>query len=280
MTHRQIDISGQAPVDVPARHHTPGLDWVRIDQLLIDEDYQRPLAQRNWQTIRRIAAQFDWARFTPVMVAKIPGGGHYALIDGQHRAHAAALVGLSCIPAMIVDVPASAQAAAFAAINTQRTAVSAFHIFRAALVSGEAWAKSAAQAVDDAGCRLMTSNSSASEKKPGDIFAVSLVRGHVQAGRAGLVTLVLSAIRQSQRGDDIHLYQARILKPLWAVLVDEPPISLALLIRFLSNTDLIRARDTVGDLRARREYTRLSDYELTKRVFRALLNQSLMTGVG
>lgn len=209
------------------------------------------------------------------MVAQIPGGEQYALIDGQHRAHAAALVGLTSIPAMIVAIAAREQAAAFMSINTQRTAVSAWHIYRAALVSGERWAATAQRAVDGAGCGLMTSNYSASDKKPGQIFCVGLIREHINAGRDWLITQALSAIRRSGKGDEVAMYQSRILKPLLAVLADEPRLPLATLEQFISETNLIRARDTVGDLRARAEYTRCSDYELAKRAFRALLHQFL-----
>lgn len=280
MTQRKIDTSGQAPVEVPAITATPRLDWVKIDQLMVDETYQHPLAASNWLIIRRIAEAFDWAKFTPVMVAAIPGGGFYALIDGQHRAHAAALVGLDHIPAMIVDVAPHAQAAAFTAINTQRTAVSAWHIFRAALASREPWAISADRAVRDAGCRLMTSYYSAANKKPAMIFAVTLVRAHVQAGRAALVTRVLTAIKASERGDQVLMYQTRILKPLLAVLMAEPKMPPALLARFISETNLILARHTVGDLRARKEYTRLSDYALAVLAFRALLHKFMRSAVG
>ena len=39
--------------------------------------------------LRRIAEQFDWRLFAPVIVAPIEGG-LFAVIDGQHRTHAAA----------------------------------------------------------------------------------------------------------------------------------------------------------------------------------------------
>ena len=74
MTHRKVDISAQAPMDTPEPQNVPILDWVDLDRLSIDEDYQRPLATRNWSNIRRIAGAFDWARFTPVMVAPMEGG--------------------------------------------------------------------------------------------------------------------------------------------------------------------------------------------------------------
>lgn len=278
MTFRRIDISNQTFVDSPVIVSKPKLDWIDLHKLMIDETYQRPLLARNWKVIQRIAAEFDWAMFVPVMAAPMHGGG-FALIDGQHRAHAALMVGLDRVPAMIVDIVPQQQAAAFAAINSQRTAVSAFHIFRAALVSGEPWAGAAARACDDAGCRLMTSAASAMSKKPGQIYAIGLVRDHVQAGRAALITHALSAIQGSERQDDVRLYQSRILKPLLAVLSGEKPVPLKFLEQFINDVDLIKTRNTVGDLRSRPEYTRLSDYELAKRSFRALLFKSLRTGL-
>jgi hypothetical protein len=65
------------------------LQWLALDRLVIDDAYQRPLLPGTWKSIEKIAANFQWSRFSPVLVAPI-AGGLFAVIDGQHRVHAAA----------------------------------------------------------------------------------------------------------------------------------------------------------------------------------------------
>lgn len=166
---------------VIVRGDRPHLGWIEIDRLFVDDRYQRPLGQSNWQAIRQIADRFDWALFSTVDVAPM-GGGQYAIIDGQHRVHAAAIAGIDKVPCRIVLLMPADQARAFSAINGQVTAISAFHIYRAALAAGEAWAVKAKAVAEDAGCKLMTSNASTKDKRPGEVYAVAWIRRIVEAG--------------------------------------------------------------------------------------------------
>lgn len=194
MTYRPIDITAHERVE-PEPQAAPQLLWVNIENLVIDERYQRPLMRGNHDAIRRIAKDFRWSRFSPVLVAPIEGG-KYALIDGQHRAHAAAICGFTQVPAMVALVPHEEQARAFVEVNTRQIKVSGFHLLRAALHAGEPWAIQCRKAVEAAGCRLMVSNASTKNKKAGQIFAVNVVRGLVSAGHADAVTAGLRGLMQ------------------------------------------------------------------------------------
>ncbi len=189
---RSIDLTGMQPV-VPASQPAPQLIWVAIADLVIDDRYQRPLIEGNRIAIRRIASDFRWSRFSPVMVAPVEGG-KYALIDGQHRAHAAALCGIEHIPAMVALVAPEEQALAFIEINTRQIKVRGVTIYRAALAAGETWAIECRDRVEAAGCKLMTANWSQSQKKPGMVFAVDLIRRLVETGKGGAVTVGLAAL--------------------------------------------------------------------------------------
>lgn len=252
MSLREVDVSGRAPVAPPlAPPLAPGepeLAWVAIGALRIDDDYQRPLGPKNWQVIARVAKAFDWAMFTPVMVARL-GDGTFALIDGQHRAHAAALAGFARVPALVVEAAPDAQARAFSAINTQRTAISTFNLYKAALAAGEGWALEAELAVRKGGCRLMTYNRSALTRLAGEIYAVGLVREHVAQGRAGLVERGLLALRSCARGEDAELFKVGVLKP-WLAALQEVPLPAETLAQFLDRFDILSVIDGVGQLKS------------------------------
>ncbi|MEA2772249.1 MAG: hypothetical protein QOD93_5211 [Acetobacteraceae bacterium] len=72
--------------------------------------------------IARIAEYFEWSKFSPVIVAPVEGG-LFSIIDGQHRATAAALRGVPEVPCEIVHIDRTRQAEAFAAINDNTTKV-------------------------------------------------------------------------------------------------------------------------------------------------------------
>lgn len=215
----------------------PQVAWVKIADLLIDSRYQRPLAKGNETAIRNIARDFRWSRFSPLLVAPIEGG-KYALIDGQHRAHAAALCGIESVPSMIVLVPCSEQAGAFIDINTRRIAVSGHSIYRAALTAGVDWAVRAEAAVTAAGCALMTYNANTKTKKPAQIYAVALIRKLIEAGHDAAVTAGLRALVEYDP-ESVANFDSALLTPwLWAIASDE---------RF-------QTADLVGHLRAHRPW--------------------------
>lgn len=209
---REISIEGQKKVRIERNSSVPNLAWVKLSQIVIDEAYQRPLGKSNWRAIRNIAENFDWSMFSPVMVSV--SGNRYALIDGQHRAHAAALCGLDQIPAMIVDLPREGQAKAFSWINGSATNITTFHIYRAALAAKEDWALRSRTAVDNAGCILMEANKSTNAKKSGEIFSIALIKELILADGDKAITDGLAAIRAIDTSNSrVALYSADLLRP-------------------------------------------------------------------
>lgn len=233
---RPIDISS-GPRFEPAPQPVPLLDWVEIDRLRIDERYQRPLGKKNWTIINKIAAGFDWASFGPVLVAPVEGG-FFAVIDGQHRVHAAALCGIAMVPAMVINISPAAQAAAFVQVNQMRTAVSANAAFRAALAAGEDWAVRGAAAVEAGGGRLMPFKASQGAKKPGQVYCVTVVRNLVNAGHAPALTAAVRAlIGYDAKGTRAALFSEYILHPFVLALADDARFLALDLVAFLNRND-------------------------------------------
>lgn len=209
---RHIDLGDRVAASSSPDSEPPELIWVRIDDLRIDDTYQRPIMKRGWRQIEWIAENFNWASFSPVMVSRIDGG-LFALIDGQHRAHAARLAGFHSIPALCVEVSQIEQAAAFARVNGNVTQVTQQAMFKAALAAGEAWAVDSERAVAEGGCTLMRYMKSSHERKPGEIFQIGLIRDMVRHGEAEAVTVGLAALRSSAIGDDRDVWSGAVVKP-------------------------------------------------------------------
>lgn len=198
MTFRPIDTAGFVPsalADQPA----PTMIWAEMAQLVIDDRYQRALTPPGRRAIQRIADGWDWSKYQPILVAAT-ADGLLAVVDGQHRAHAAAVAGLSALPAMVVPMTPVRQAAAFAAVNTDRIKLAPSQLFKARLEAGDPVAVEAARLCEEAGCRLMTYAPSAALRRPGDVFAYKLIMGMADTGEGPAVVAGLTAIRQSVLG--------------------------------------------------------------------------------
>ncbi|MDF0598971.1 ParB/Srx family N-terminal domain-containing protein [Psychromarinibacter halotolerans] len=240
---RTIDI-GTRPKITGHIEAEPPLEWVPIKSLVIDGAYQRPLLTANWKAITAIATAFTWARFTPVLLSPTVDG-RYAVIDGQHRAHAALMRGYDRIPAMIVRMSAAEQAAAFAHVNGDTVKITLFHVYKAALAARTAWAVKAEAAVAASGCRLMTLHKSSPEKKPGEVFAIALIRTLVERGKADVVTAGLKAIRDSTSVDEALMYSANVLRPWLETLATSPEFLDKPLAEFLADVDLLEIEQRV-----------------------------------
>jgi hypothetical protein len=188
----------------------PRLIWADIEDLVVDHRYQRDITGKSRAAIQRIADQFDWRRFQPILVAPV-AGNRMAIVDGQHRAHAAKLAGLDKIPAMMVPMSLAEQAAGFAAVNRDLVRVSPLQIYRAELAAQTPWAVQCHQVVHQAGCHLATANHSYALRRPGTVYAVGLIRKMVERGEAEAVTAGLYGIRRSEAGASAEMYENGIL---------------------------------------------------------------------
>lgn len=211
MTLRAIDVGDRPRQPAPASAR-PELRWVALADLVVDDRYQRPMLENNWRAVERIAARFDWAKFQPLLVAPLDDG-RFAVIDGQHRAHAAALCGLRDVPCAIVDLGLAGQAQAFAAVNSAVIRITPLQVFKAALAAGEPWAVQAEAAVSAAGARLMTFSKSGKDKKAGEVFCVGRIRAFVEKGEAKAVERALRALREFDHDKRAALWTEYILIP-------------------------------------------------------------------
>ena len=196
-TFRSIDIEGLAagPIKSDAGA-VPMLQWLEIASLVVDPTYQREIGEKGRRNVGRIAAEFRWTRFSPVVVSPVEGG-KFAVIDGQHRTSAALLRGFSQVPCQIIVASRQEQADAFRAINAAVTRVSPMQVFHAAIVSGDAMAIEIAEITAGAGVRILRNNLSSDRMAKGDTLAVSAIYRVRREFGADVLKLALACITRT-----------------------------------------------------------------------------------
>jgi len=213
---RPIDTSGYAALTRPdSLGPAPQLQWIAIEQLVIDDSYQRDITKQGRGNVRAIAENFSWTFFAPVIVSPIEGG-RYAIIDGQHRTTAAALVGAKEVPCALVIADRVTQAKAFRAINAQITRMHPLQIFQARLAAGDPPACRAAEMIAAADVRLLRSVNVCG---PRDTLAAGTLID-LAARDAAVGALTLRCLAQNGERHGCDLLRAVIIKALFEVLVD------------------------------------------------------------
>lgn len=155
----------------------PEMAIVPISKLRIDPRFQRDITRRGLATISKICANFSWSRFAPLMVARVPGeDGLCSVIDGQHRATAALILGIVEVPCAIVNATETEQAAIFSAVNGNVTPVTILQLFKAARASNAEWAHQIDAACAMGGLTALVYPKARSEIKPFETMAIGTLR--------------------------------------------------------------------------------------------------------
>jgi ParB-like chromosome segregation protein Spo0J len=171
------------------------LQWIKVGDLVIDETYQRPIRGAGAKNIAAIAEAFSWSKFAPLIVSPV-AGGRYAVIDGQHRATAAALRGVEALPAQIIIADTMEQAAAFKAVNGQTTRMHALEIHRAGVAGGDAEAIEIERVCAEAGASISPHPRCLSRLKPGETLAIGALRSRLRLHGPENVILALRCAGQ------------------------------------------------------------------------------------
>lgn len=191
---RTLSREGYPGTTAPANlGQPPELSWLSIADLVVDDEYQRPISEVGRRNVLRIAEQFNWLNFAPLIVAPV-GGGKYAVIDGQHRATAAWIRGIDRVPASIVPADRTQQAAAFKAVNGNVTQLHAFAMHHAAIAGGDPEALAVARACEEANVRIPRSPTSAKDMKPGMTLAIVAIKTSLRLYGHKITVLALRCI--------------------------------------------------------------------------------------
>lgn len=195
------------PAETAYRHpgEVPVLDWIDVNLIDIDPDYQRGLDSAR---VQRIAEWFDWSSFGAIVIAPVTGTGRYNCTDGQHRLAAAKMhPGVTVVPAVVVPIAGKvAEASNFIAINRDRRNISALDRYWAELAAEDPEAVTISQVCERAGVSIQ--RYPALDYQPGQTVAVSAIRAVVERWGAMRGREILQVLAKAEltpiRGEQIR----------------------------------------------------------------------------
>lgn len=210
---------GGGPV-APSLGDKPQLRWIAIECLRVDAAYQREITLASSKNVVKIAREFDWAMFAPCIVVE-EKKGVYLVIDGQHRATAAALRGIRDVPCQIVVADRAKQAAAFTAINANVTRMLAIHIYHARLAAGDQATIAFSQALEAGGVAVSKHPTAADKIAAGLTMSTSDLLSILRKYGRDTFALALRCITKTKDGNP-GCIRAPIVEALCAVFEAEP----------------------------------------------------------
>jgi hypothetical protein len=194
----------------------PMLQWLPVADLVVDDRYQRPIYGAGRTNVRRIAEQFRWSKFAPVIVAPI-AGGKFAIIDGQHRTTAAHLIGVETVPCLVIIADLQEQAAAFKAVNGQVTRMHKLALQSAAVAAGDAGARELQEVAEAAGVTILSYPKMLDSMQPGETMALGAIEEGLRTyGRDTVITALMCVTETSN--NEPGALAAQIVKALCATI--------------------------------------------------------------
>lgn len=169
---------------------------VKIADLRVDMTYQRNVTAGSVKNIRAICRAFDWSKFLPVIAVR--DGETFSVVDGQHRATAAATLGITAVPVYVLSCTAAEAAAAFAAINGNVTPVEAIDVWFAELAAGDPQALAIQRCLDAAGVKLTRRKEG---HGVGETRSINVIRRAYDFYGPALLTTVLQCITETGSGN-------------------------------------------------------------------------------
>lgn len=173
---KAMNMAGVVPADLTGAVK-PTFVWVSPTLLLVDETYQRALAEKSVNLVRnKIVATWDWGKFQPPTVVRTSAG--LVVIDGQHTAiGAASHPEVDTIPVKVVHAPGLIdQAGVYIGLNRDRIAMTSMQMHHAAVVAGIPEAVQVQRVAEAAGVRILRAPPGNAAYKPRDTVSIEAIR--------------------------------------------------------------------------------------------------------
>lgn len=205
---------------LPAKGTPPVLQWISVDDLQVDDRYQRSVADSTSGTlIKRIANAWDWSLAQVLVVARRPDSA-LMVIDGQHRLAAAKIrTDIPHLPCVVIDANSIEQEAqTFLKINKERKPVSALAGFHALVAASNPVAVDVQAIVKDCGFRIGRHTNISNVPNMTLVCVSALVRGYNTYG-AAVLRMTLSTFAEAYPDQQQH-FAATLLRSLFPIFSD------------------------------------------------------------
>lgn len=175
----------------------PVAKWLSVEQLRVDETYQRSIETRRSQSlIGRVTETFYWPLFGAVIVA-IDEGEHW-VIDGQHRVEAARRIGIDKVLCIVVVVGSKAEAArAFVGANRDRVAPTPYALHHALVAAGDPDAVAINDVCRRAGVEIPRYPIPLQSLKPNQTLTIGAIRSSISRLGGGATVSALKTLREA-----------------------------------------------------------------------------------
>lgn len=198
----------------PTQSFDPGpapiLQWIAVELLVVDTEYQREIGRRGAINVMQIAENFDWSKFAPVIVAPVEGG-QFAIVDGQHRTTAAMLRNIEQVPCQVVQANRAKQAAAYAAVNGNITKTTSQQLYHARVAASDPGAIEIAKVCAAAGVEVLRRSIPLAKMKVGQTQAIGALTRCLNLYGRDISSHHYSASRRPRTGTP-GLLRPRLLK--------------------------------------------------------------------
>lgn len=214
----------------------PVLEWVPIDKLVINAEYQRKLSAKSVTLIRRLYSSFDWSRLKALSVT-LREDGTYEVMDGQHTAISAMTRGdIDKLPCLVVTEKGRTtadNAATFVAINSDRVAMTPVAMFWAKVAAEDEDAMDVVAGCEAVGCKVLRTQKAPGYHKAGETIAIGSLMALARKGGPIYVRRVMRILKNANMAPIKANYIMAIQTMLWPHRkqndIDDPIITAALL---------------------------------------------------
>lgn len=179
----------------------PELAMVALDEIRVDQTYQRPLKPKR---VAQILRDFNWKQFGTLMLVR-QADGSYTVYDGQHRYEAAKQhPNIHLVPSSIVEIEhAYEEATHFLMVNINRSAITTVEKYWAGIEAGDQAMMQICAVLEEAGCEVVPAGTKS--PAPGRTSSISAIERALKSYGDEAVTAACRTLRLAWPKDNSAL---------------------------------------------------------------------------
>lgn len=223
----------------------PDLKWIDIDDLSVDQNYQRSAdSKKSKATINKIANNFHWDKFCPLIVAQRADRKKYLIVDGQHRALAVLQRGdIEKVPCCVISSSNIVdEASSFIGINKDRVRLTPMAEFYAQVAANDPSALEIKELLDDVGLKVSSTPPLHGMNKPSEVACVGALKWAIRKHKKSTLKQALKSIYEAYPNTEGQM-RSMFIKALCELITASSGLNREHLIETIKNIDPESAQD-------------------------------------